>query len=94
MPVVAFGAEIELTKGLALGPQMRWYIVSVDSACLNRTRQVQTFDPFTGQPVFDPNTGQPVTTTATTTDCAQSLSDVSVPDIVFVGAGLTYRIGI
>ena len=48
MPVLAFGAEFEVTKGLGLGPQLRWYIVSVDSACIDRTSQSVTFDPFTG----------------------------------------------
>lgn len=85
MPVLAFGAEFEVAKGLGLGPQVRWYIVNVDSACLEGTRQRTTFDPFTGQP-----TG---TETVTTSDCASHLSEVNVPDILFLGLGLTYRIG-
>jgi hypothetical protein len=84
MPVLAFGAEFEVAKGLGLGPQFRWYIVSVDSACLGGTRQITT---------FDPSTGLPQTQTVTSSNCASRISDVNVPDIVFVGVGLTYRIG-
>jgi hypothetical protein len=83
MPVLAFGAEIEVTKGLGIGPTARWYIVNVESACDNASNVT------TG---FDPNTGQPITGTRTT--CAAGLSDVTVPDILFLGFGLTYRIGI
>jgi hypothetical protein len=93
MPVLSFGVEVEVTKGLALGPQLRWYIVSVDSACVTSTRQVAVFDPNTGQIQTDPNTGLPVTSARTNTDCASGISEVTVPDILFAGVGLTYRIG-
>jgi hypothetical protein len=86
MPVISFGAEFEVAHGLGIGPQMRWYIVSVDSACLTDTRQ---------EPSFDPNTGLPgPSTQVTSTDCANNISTLTVPDILFVGVGLTYRIGI
>jgi hypothetical protein len=86
MPVLAFGAEIEVTRGLGIGPQARWYIVNVDSACMDSTEPNVT---------FDPNTGQTITNgTRTRTNCASNLSDITVPDILFVGVGLTYRLGI
>jgi hypothetical protein len=84
MPVLAFGAEFEVAKGLGLGPHFRWYVVNVESACLEGTRQIT---------IFDPVTGQPQTQTVSSSSCASSVSDVSVPDIVFLGVGLTYRIG-
>ena len=34
MPVLAFGAEIEVARGVGLGPQLRWYVTNVDTACI------------------------------------------------------------
>jgi hypothetical protein len=85
MPVLAFGAEFEVTKGLAMGPQARWYFVSVDSACNSMSGPVVA--------PTDPNS-PPITGPVTTRRCAERLSDATVPDILFLGFGLTYRIGI
>jgi hypothetical protein len=82
MFVLAFGAELELTRGLGLGPQMRWYVTNVDSACQNSTVSTPG----------DPSFGQPASTTSSSR-CAERISDATVPDIVFLGVGLTYRIG-
>jgi len=35
MPVAAFGADAQLGSGFRLGPQVRWYLTSVDQACLD-----------------------------------------------------------
>lgn len=84
MPVLAFGAEVEVVRGLGLGPQVRWYITNVDSAC--KTQTVSTV-------VFDPNTGTPISQDQSATKCADNTSSLTVPDIVFLGLGLTYRVG-
>jgi len=84
VPVIAFGAEVEVVKGLGLGPHVRWYITNVDSACKTRSETTQVgFDPF----------GNPVTRDVTSTSCAENTSSLTVPDIVFLGLGLTYRAG-
>lgn len=80
MPVLAFGAEFEVTRGLAIGPTMRWYVTNVSTACDDTTATLS-----------DPSLG---TATATNTTCAQQISDVTVPDILFVGVGLAYGVGI
>ena len=82
MIVLAFGAELELTRGLGLGPQMRWYVTNVDTACENTTT---TFP-------ADPTFGQQ-SVTQSSSRCADRVSDATVPDIIFLGVGLTYRIG-
>lgn len=35
MPVLAFGADAQLGSGFRLGPQVRWYLTSVDQACID-----------------------------------------------------------
>jgi hypothetical protein len=37
MPVFAFGAEAKVAEGLRIGPQARWYLTGVESACQNAT---------------------------------------------------------
>jgi hypothetical protein len=83
MPVPAFGAEIEVVRGLGIGPHVRWYITNVDSAC--RTQNGSTVIGF------DPTTGSPITQDQAATKCAEDTSSLTVPDIVFLGLGLTRR---
>jgi hypothetical protein len=85
MPVLAFGAEVEVVRGLGLGPHVRWYITSVSSAC-----KTQNESTVIG---LDPITGAPVTREQTVTNCVENTSGLSVPDILFLGLGLTYRVG-
>jgi hypothetical protein len=85
MPVLAFGAEVELIRGLSFGPHVRWYITSVSSACKSQNQPNVTG--------FDPNTGLPLTQDRTVTNCADSTTSLTVPDVLFVGLGLTYRVG-
>lgn len=82
MPVLSLGAEIEVARGLGLGPQLRWYITNVEYACdsTNETLTDSTIGPATTQNISD-------------TRCGNVVSDTTVPDIVFLGAGLTYRVG-
>jgi hypothetical protein len=78
MPVIAFGAEVEVTRGLGIGPVLRWYVTNVDSACDTATATISS-------PTIGPQTNS-------RTQCASRIPDVTVPDILFLGVGLTYRI--
>lgn len=82
MPVLSLGAEIEVTRGLGIGPQLRWYMTNVENFC-DSTEGTVTNAGF----------GSPGTQSISDTRCSNQVSDVTVPDIVFLGAGLTYRIG-
>jgi hypothetical protein len=79
MPVLGFGAEVRLIDGLAVGPQFRWYVTSAKEAC--DTPQI------TGGGQGDPNFVSGKT-------CTQSFGSVTVPDIVFLGVGVSYRLAL
>jgi hypothetical protein len=79
MPVLAFGAEVEVVKGLSFGPTARLYITSASEACATQR------DSFTGP---DPTFNQ----TSSQKQCASGLSSITIPNIAFVGLGLTYRL--
>jgi hypothetical protein len=77
MPVVAFGAEVEVARGLYLGPHVRWYITSADKAC-SKVRSEYTDPDFSD--------------TYSNKRCTTDFGEVTVPDILFLGIGATYRI--
>jgi hypothetical protein len=76
MPVLGFGADIALIEGLSIGPQLRWYITNASRACSDQT---VSFPAGFGGPTSNKR-------------CTESFGNLTVPDILFVGAGLTYRI--
>lgn len=78
-PVLSFGAEVKLSRNLALGPQFRWYVTGYDDACAD----VKATTTSTGG-------GTPVTNEYSSNRCATSTSKEITPHIAFVGLGLTY----
>jgi hypothetical protein len=75
MPVLGFGAEVSITQNFAIGPMLRWYVISVDSACTDESYTTS----YAGQ-----------TMSQTSSRCATDVSSQSVPDILYLGLGVSF----
>ncbi|MBM4361257.1 MAG: hypothetical protein FJ104_01160 [Deltaproteobacteria bacterium] len=76
MPVLGFGAEVEVVSGLSVGPQLRWYLTSADEVC---TEESVRYDGGANGDGYKDK-------------ACSNVGNATIPDFVFVGVGATYRL--